>query len=111
VSWQQRVKAEPELASYLKEHKIPLDNPFKVRNFLEQERQTVVRQLMYTLKAVEQDFQQRLGDPNFRFEDLDPNKPYLLPQGVQIPEFVPMMPSYAHELGVDQPVKRSHHKK
>jgi hypothetical protein len=111
VSWQQRVEAEPELASYLKEHKIPLDNPFKVRNFLEQERQTVVRQLMYTLKAVEQDFQQRLGDPNFRFEDLDPNKPYLLPQGVQIPEFVPMMPSYAHELGVDQPVKRSHHKK
>jgi hypothetical protein len=100
VTWQQRIAAQPELKMYLDQHHIPTNDPRAVRNFLEQERQSSARQIMFTLKAVEQDFQKRLGDPNFSFDKLDPNQPMLLPPGVQIPEFIPKWPSYADELGI-----------
>lgn len=110
VKWKDRIEHEPELYDFLEAHKIPIDDPRTVRNFLEQQRQTAARQIMFTIKAVEQDFQQRLGDPNFSFEKLDPYQPYLLPPGVQIPEFVPKWPSYAGELGLNVPHGKSHHK-
>lgn len=94
VTWKKRIEGNQELEMYLRINNIPIDNPRMVRNFLEHERQTAARQIMFTLKALEQDFQRRLGDPKFQFKDLDPNKPYMLPQGVQVPAFKPQFPSY-----------------
>lgn len=95
VTWRERIKATPELEMYLRNNNIPIDQPRMVRNFLEHERQTSARQIMFTLKAVEQEFQQRLGDPKFSFDQLDPNKPYMLPPGMTAQPFVPQWPAYA----------------
>jgi hypothetical protein len=109
VTLKQRIEADPELVEYLDHYEIPHDNPRVIRNFLETQRQTAARQLMFTLKAVEQDFQRRLNDPNFSFEKLDPNKPTILPPGVNPEPQAPTWPPYAQQIGAME--KKSHHKK
>lgn len=109
VTLKARIDADPELKDYLDRYEIPHDNPRAIRNFLETQRQTAAKQLMFTLKAVEQKFQERLGDPNFSFEKLDPNKPMLLPPGVSPEPAVPTWPPYAEQVGAME--RKSHHKK
>lgn len=93
-TWEKRIAQEPDLQAYLKQNNIDYRNPRLVRNFLEHERQTAARQIMFTLRAIEQDFGKRLGDPNFKFEKLDPLKPTPLPMGFEATPFQPQMPSY-----------------
>lgn len=111
TKWREKLEQKPEIIEYLKEHNVPLDNSRNVRNFLELKRQDAAKQLMFTVRAIEQDFQRRLNDPSFRFEKLDPNQPYLLPPGIEIPEYVPTIPSYTDELGLRELAKPNHHKK
>lgn len=93
-TWTKRIKQEPGLVEYLKKNRIDPSNPRLVRNFLEHERQTAARQVMFTLRAVEQDFGKRLGDPKFKFEMLDPLKPMQLPPNFPNQPFQPQIPSY-----------------
>lgn len=100
VTLKMRIDADPALKFYLEENHVPIDNPRAIKNFLETERQVAAKQLMFTLKALEQDFQKRLGDPNFSFDKLDPNQPYLLPSGMVPKPFAPQWPPYAEQLGI-----------
>ncbi len=109
ASWQARIEHEPKLKEYLEEHNVSTTDPVKVKNFLETERQTTARQLMFTLKAIEQDFQKRLNNPKFSFDDLDPNQPMLLPPGFDATPQVPTWPPYADQVHAKE--KQSHHKK
>lgn len=93
-TWTKRIAQEPGLQEYFKKNNIDYTNPRLARNFLEHERQTAARQIMFTLRAVEQDFGRRLGDPNFKFEKLDPLKPTQLPMGFVPTPFKPQLPSY-----------------
>lgn len=94
ATWERRIDQEEGLKKYLTENRIDYRNPRLVRNFLEHERQTAARQIMFTMRAIEQDFGKRIGDGNFKFEKLDPMKPTPLPPGFEPQPFVPQLPPY-----------------
>jgi hypothetical protein len=64
ATWKERM--DPNVRAYLEDNKIPTDNPRAVQNFFEKKRQEYARQILFTIKAVEQEFTQRLADPNVR---------------------------------------------
>jgi hypothetical protein len=71
VTWQLSLSQRPEQLKYLKENNVDYQNPRAVRNFYEQKRQEVAKQILFTIRAVEEDFSKRIGKP-FKIEDLDP---------------------------------------
>lgn len=71
VTWQLQLSQRPEQLKYLQENNVDYKNPRSVRNFYEQKRQEVARQILFSIRAVEEDFSKRLGKP-FHIEDLDP---------------------------------------
>lgn len=93
ATWEKRIEQQPGLQDYLMENNIDYLNPRLVRNFLEQQRQTAARQIMFTMRAIEQDFSRRLGT-EFKFEQMDPLKPTPLPPGFVPQPFAPQLPPY-----------------
>ena len=51
-----------------------------VRNFYERKRQDAARQILFTIRAVEEDFARRLNKPGFKITDLDPYAKMPAPQ-------------------------------
>jgi hypothetical protein len=68
-TWQTELPDEQR--SYLKERRVDPENIREVRNFYEKQRQDAARILLFSIKAVEDEFSKRVGQP-VKIEDLDP---------------------------------------
>lgn len=71
VTWQKQLNERPDQLAYLLENHVDSSNLRAVKNFYETKRQDVARQILFTIRAVEEDFSNRLGK-EFHIEDLDP---------------------------------------
>lgn len=104
VTWQMQLSERPDQLQYLKENNIDYKNLRSVRNFYESKRQEVARQLLFTIRAVEEDFSQRLGKP-FHIEDLDPyakGGPPGSPQPGEVISEQPTIPPWTDGTGINQ---------
>jgi len=81
VTWQDYLLNEGEVTQYLHENKVNIQDPVSVKNFYERQRQDAARVILHTIKAVENDFSKRIGQP-IKIEDL---KPYG-PGTIELPE-------------------------
>jgi hypothetical protein len=61
-TWRERM--DDNVRAYLNTNGVDANNPRAAQNFFEQKRQEYARQILFTVKAVEQQFTQRLADPN-----------------------------------------------
>lgn len=103
VTWQLQLSQRPEQLQYLKDNNVDYKDVKTVRNFYEAKRQEVARQLLFTIRAVEEDFSSRLGRP-FHIEDLDPYSKQA-PGGPQPGEVIseqPTIPPWIDGTGVNQ---------
>lgn len=87
VLWEQRM--DPQVRAYLEDNKIPTNNPRAAQNFFEQKRQEYARQILFTVRAVEQEFTRRLADPNVRMMLTQKGIP--LPDKITIEDLSPYM--------------------
>jgi hypothetical protein len=71
VTWQKELAGRPDQLKYLQDNNVDYRDLRSVRNFYETKRQDVARQLLFTIRAVEEDFSRRLGK-TFHVDDLDP---------------------------------------
>jgi hypothetical protein len=71
VTWQRQLDERPDQLAYLLENHVDSSNLNAVKNFYERKRQETARQILFTIRAVEEDFSNRLGR-EFHIEDLDP---------------------------------------
>lgn len=71
VTWQRQLEQRPEQLKYLEENGVDHTKLNEVRNFYEKKRQDASRVILFTIKAVENEFSEALGQP-VRIEDLDP---------------------------------------
>lgn len=85
VTWQEELKQRPEQLAYLKRNNVDPTNIREVRNFYERQRQDVARTILYTIKSVEKDFSERIGQP-IKIEDINPYGKGLSPGGGNTPE-------------------------
>lgn len=98
VTWQMQLSERPEQLKYLKDNNIDYKSLRDVRNFYEAKRQEVARQLLFTIRAVEEDFSSRLGKP-FHIEDLDPYAKG--PQAGEVISEQPTIPPWTDGLGTN----------
>lgn len=71
VTWQMQLATRPDQLADLKNAGVDHRDVRAVRNYYETKRQEVVRQLLFSIRAVEEDISKRIGKP-FKMEDLDP---------------------------------------
>lgn len=71
VTWQKQLDERPDQLAYLYENHVDSSDLRAVKNFYEKQRQDVARQILFTIRAVEEDFSKRLGT-EFHIENLDP---------------------------------------
>lgn len=70
--WKERVlEANPDALEIAARKGVNVNDPRAVRNYLEQVRQDYVKQILFTIRAVEQDMSRKAGRP-VRIEDLSP---------------------------------------
>jgi hypothetical protein len=71
VTWQAQLEQRPEIKQYLDTYNIDHKNPNTVRNFFQQQRQTIMRQLLFAARGIEEQMSKEKGVP-IKIEDLDP---------------------------------------
>lgn len=71
VTWQERLKQQPEQLAELKEQSINPTNLVAVRNYYERKRQDAARTILFAVRSVEDEMTKTLGQ-QVRFEDLNP---------------------------------------
>lgn len=71
VTWQDQLEDRPEQVQYLEKNGVDTTDPIRVKNFYERQRQDAARVILFTIRAVEDDFSKRLGRP-VKLEDLNP---------------------------------------
>lgn len=71
VTWQRYLDSVPETKAFLQDAGVDYRNPLAVKSFYESYRQAAAKELLFTIKRVENEFSQRLGRP-IKFEDLQP---------------------------------------
>lgn len=96
TTWQLQLGQRPEQIQYLKDNHVDYKDVRTVRNFYEAKRQEVSRQILFTIRAVEEDFSRRMGKP-FKIEDLDPYAKG--PQAGEIPSQQPTIPPWTDGTG------------
>ena len=80
VAWDQYLATVPDQMQFLIDNNIDPTDVRTVRNFYERKRQDAARQILFTIRAVEEDFARRLNKPGFRITDLDPYAKMPAPQ-------------------------------
>lgn len=71
VTWQERLKEQPEQLAELKEQSIDPTNLIAVRNYYERKRQDAARTILFAVRSVEAEMTKTLGQ-QVRFDDLNP---------------------------------------
>jgi hypothetical protein len=71
VTWQLQLSQRPEELKYLKDNNVDYKSPRAVQNWYQQKRLDAARLILFSIRAVEEDFSQRIGKP-IKIEDLDP---------------------------------------
>jgi hypothetical protein len=71
VTWQLQLSQRPEELKYLKDNNVDYKSPKAVMNWYQQKRLEAARLILFSIRAVEEDFSQRIGKP-IHIEDLDP---------------------------------------
>lgn len=71
TTWQDELNERPEQVDYLKRNKVDPTNISQVRNFYEKQRQDTAKVILQAIRAGEEDFSKRIGQP-FRIENLNP---------------------------------------
>ncbi len=71
VAWDHYLATVPDQMQYLVDNKVDPTDVRTVRNFYEAKRQDAARQILFTVRAVEEEFSRRLGQP-IKLKDLDP---------------------------------------
>lgn len=71
VTWQRYLDTVPDTKQFLMDAGVDYKNPTAVRSFYESYRQAAAKQILFTIRAVEQEFSQRLGQP-IKLEQLEP---------------------------------------
>jgi hypothetical protein len=98
VTYMMHMEQNPDQLSELKSMNIDYKNPRAVQNYYQDKRMEVSRTILFTYRALEEQYSQKLGIP-FKLEDLDPYG-----QGVngQVLSQTPKVPPWADGTGTGQ---------
>lgn len=87
VEWLKRMEQRPKQITYLQNAGVDYKDPHAVRDFYERKRQNWAREILWTIKDVENEMSQQLGQP-IKIEDLRPYTGQKTPSAPDVtPEF------------------------